>query len=156
MSARGRSASRVKRDSARGNVLIMGIAVITLLSMFGVVMVSRMIIDSNIAAHNVLGTQAFYLADSGIQVGRRYLWLGNTASVNLGTHSIGNGTVTVQVDRTTAYYEGYDAGDRENVYRITSTATVGPTTREVEELRWRGGGNDKNIMFWREAVADEF
>ena len=65
-------------DDTKGNALVMGIATITLLSIFGVVMAERMIIDAHAAAKRVVATKAFYVADGGIQYGRRYLQEGGS------------------------------------------------------------------------------
>ncbi len=95
----------------------------------------------------------FYLADSGIQLGRRYLVF-NSSNADLGPFNVGEGQLSVRIRRTRVYYP--NRWNRLNVYRITSTGTVGGTTRQVEELRYRGGGNDKDFLLWRENVADEF
>ncbi len=139
-------------SSSVGNVMIMGVLLASLLAMFGSVMLSRMIVDADISARKISGSKAFYLADSGIQLGRRYLVFSNS-NTSFGPLDIGAGSLTVEIERTTAYYPNAD--DEENVYRITSTATVGNTTRQVMELRYRGGGDDKDFMLWRENVADE-
>ena len=71
--------------------------------------------------------------------------------------NLGDGTVTVTIERTQVRYPTVTFfGNEPDVYRIVSTATVAGTTREIEELRYRGGGNDKQFLLWREAVADEF
>ena len=134
---------------SEGNVLIMGVMVISILSMFGVAMTYRMIVDADISARLVAGNKAFYLADSGIQWGRKYL-VSNSAATTLGPFYIGDGDVTVEIEQTTALYP--DDATSVNIYRITSTAVVGPTTRIVEELRYRGGGTDKDFLLWREDV----
>ncbi len=135
--------------SSEGNVLIMGVMVISILSMFGVSMTYRMIIDSDISARLVAGNRAFYLADSGIQWGRKYL-VSNSANTTLGPFYIADGEVTVDIVQTTVRYP--DPNTVVNIYRITSTATVGPTARIIEELRYRGGGTDKDFLLWREDV----
>ncbi|MFH0766427.1 MAG: hypothetical protein V2A61_08430, partial [Calditrichota bacterium] len=123
---------------------------ISLLTMFGAVMLNRMVIDSNISAKKVLGTQAFYLADAGIQMGRRYLKFNSTATT-IGPLSIGSGTLTIQVQLTQVAIGSFS--DKTNVYRILSTATVGPTTRQIEEIRSRP---NKVFVMWHENVADEY
>ncbi len=146
-----------KRDNAMGNVLIIGVMVMILLSMFGVVMVGRMVVDAHTSGNRVVAAKAFYLADGGIQWGRRYLHNGHSASTTLGPTSYGEGTVTVQISRTSIRYPTVTFwGNQPNVYVITSTATVLNTTRQIEEIRYRGGGNDKDFLLWREVVADEF
>lgn len=140
-------------DSTVGNVMIMGVILVALLTMFGSAMLSKMIVDSNISALKISGAKAFYLADSGIQLGRRYLVF-NSGNRSFGPLSIGQGSVTVVVEKTREYYP--DRWSRKDVYKITSTATVGETTREVMELRYRGGWADKDFMLWRENVASEF
>jgi Tfp pilus assembly protein PilX len=136
-------------QSSKGNVLIMGVMVISILSMFGVSMTYRMIVDADISARLVSGNKALYLADSGIQWGRKYL-LNNSAATTLGPLSIGDGEVTVVITRTTALYP--DENTSINIYRTTSTAVVEPTTRIIEELRYRGGGVDKDFLLWREDI----
>ena len=140
-------------DSQAGSALIAGIATLTVLSIFGVVMSGRMIIDAKAASKRVVTTKAFYLADGGIQWGRRYLWNGNTDPDTLGPVSVGDGTVTVIITREKIYYSSMWSST--DVYRIISTATVGPATRSIVEMRYRGGGNNKNFLLWRERVADE-
>lgn len=139
-------------ESQAGNALIAGIAVLTVLSIFGIVMSGRMIIDSKGTSKRVVTTKAFYLADGGIQLGRRYLWNGpaTPAETTLGPYSIGDGTITVDITHERIDYGGYL-----DVFRIISTATVGPATRSIVEMRVRGGGNNKNFLLWRERVADE-
>ena len=136
-------------DGSQGNVLIMGVMVISILSMFGVSMTYRMIVDADISARLVSGNKALFLADSGIQWGRKYL-VSNSAATTLGPFYIGDGEVNVEVELTTALYP--DENTSENVYRITSTAIVEPTTRIIVELRYRGGGTDKDFLLWREDV----
>ena len=147
----------VGNDSTLGNVLIIGVMVMIVLSLFGVTLVGRMIVDAHTSANRVVASKAFYLADGGIQWARRYLHNGNSAATTLGPIGLGDGTVTVTIDRTSVRYPSVSFfGNRPDVYRIVSTATVTGTTREIEELRYRGGGSDKQFLLWREAVADEF
>ena len=147
----------IRKDSTMGNVLIIGIMTITILTLFGVVMVGRMVVDAHTSANRLVATKAFYLADGGIQCGRRYLHNGNSAATTLGPFNIGEGTVTVQIERTTIRYPTVSFfGNQPDVYIITSTATVLNATRQIEEIRYRGGGTDKDFLLWREAVADEF
>jgi virulence-associated protein VagC len=56
----------------------------------------------------------------------------------------------VVITRTTALYP--DENTSINIYRTTSTAVVEPTTRIIEELRYRGGGVDKDFLLWREDI----
>jgi len=137
-------------DKQAGSALVAGIAVLSVLSIFGVVMSGRMIIDAKSTSKRVVASKAFYLADGGIQWGRRYLWNGNTDPDTLGPVSIGDGVITVEIDTVEINY-----GGNQNIYRITSTATVGPTTRSIVEMRHRGGASDKQFLLWRERVADE-
>ena len=147
----------IGNDNTLGNVLIIGVMVMIILSLFGVTLVGRMIVDAHTSANRVVASKAFYLADGGIQWARRYLHNGNSAATTLGPISVGDGTVTVDIEQTRVRYPVVTFfGNRPNVYRIVSTATVGGTTRQIEELRYRGGGNDKQFLLWREAVADEF
>ncbi len=146
----------LSNDNSLGNVLITGVVVMTMLSMFGLTLVARMVVDSNVSAMRVVGTKSYYLSEAGVNMGRRYLWLGNTADQTLGPVALGEGSFTVEIDATTARIYGSGFFDREDIYRITSTATVGPTSRQIEELRWRGGGNDKNFILYREDPQDEF
>jgi hypothetical protein len=115
-------------------------------------MSGRMIIDAHAASKRLVSTKAFYLADGGIQYARRYLWNGNSAETTLGPVSIGDGTVTIEITHEEIYYGSIFSTD---VYRIISTATVGPATRSVVEMRLRGGGSDKEFLLWQERVADE-
>jgi len=137
-------------QNSSGNVLIMGVIVVLILSMLGVVMNYRMIVDADISSRLVVGNRAFYLADSGIQWGRRYL-LNNSAPTTLGPLSIAGGEVTVEIINFSVRYP--DPNTQFNLYLITSTASVGPTTRIIEELRYRGGFTDKDFLLWREDVA---
>ena len=148
-------------DDDMGNVLVMGVVTITILSIFSVVMVSRMIIDAHTSANRVLSSKAFYLADGGIQWGRRYLANGDTIETDLGPISIGDGAVSVQIRRTQIRYPSSSSDDQTDVYSITSTAAVGSAIRQIEEFRYRdpevaSGKVDKEFLLWRDAVADEF
>jgi len=145
----------LREERTRGNALVAAVLVVSIISMFGAIMTGRMIVDANVSAQKLVATRAFYLADSGVQWARRYLANGNSAATTLGPLSIGGGTVTVVLTQTTIRYT-YDLTSTD-VYKIVSTATVGNTTRVVEELRRRGGGgSDKDFFMWRESVADEF
>jgi len=140
-------------ESAGGNVLITVVLVISILTMFGALMASRMIIDANATSKRLVTHRAFYLADGGIQWGRKRLAI-NTGNITLGPISIGGGTLTVSVQQTTI--QNTSSLNDVNVYKITSTAVVGESTRQVEEIRYRGGGTDKDFMYWHETVVDEF
>lgn len=135
---------------AKGNVLVASILVITILSLFGTLLVSRMIVDTNASAKKLIALRAFYLADSGIQWGRKYL-VAHDSDTSLGPLTIGGGRVTVVIEDVHVLM-GDDLRNT-RVWNIKSTATVGNTTRVVEELR---DYDDKNFLAWREAVADEF
>lgn len=119
-----------------------------------------MIIDAHAASKRIVSTKAFYLADGGIQLGRRYLWHDPDSNPEaseqnpLGTYSIGDGTITVYITHERIYYPG---SSTEDVYRIISTATVGPATRSIVEMRIRNGGHsdEKDFLLWHERVADE-
>jgi len=142
-----------------GNVMIMGVMAITLLSVFGVTLVSRMIVDSNAAAKRINASQAFYLADAGIQLTRRYLKNGFTADTTWNNIPLGAGTYTVVFNDTTVYWMGNGGGDTLRVYQTISTGTVGCATRRIIELRKRVtevGFNDKQFITWREDVQNEF
>jgi len=141
-------------ERERGNALVAAVLTVSIISMFGAIMMGRMIIDANASAQKLVGTRAFYLADSGIQLGRKYLANGSSAATTLGPLTIGSGTVTVAIAQTSIDYTS--SLNNVDVYRITSTAVVGNTTRVVEELRRRGGGTDKDFFMWHETVADEF
>lgn len=140
-----------------GNVMVMGVMVISLLTMFGVVMTSRMVIDANITGKRINATRAFYMAESGVQWARRYLVLNTPgSSVSLGTMTLPGGSVSVQIQRTTIYYLGYLNTDEKMVYQIVATASSGEATRQIEEYRRRGTWTPvKKFEFWREAVVDE-
>ncbi len=140
-------------DSTHGNVLITVIIVVTIMTVFGGVMVSRMILDAHAAVRMLNATRAYDLADSGIEWGLRYLTI-STSNTTLGALSIGGGSVTVSVQQTTVYYTSSLTST--DVYQITSTATVANCTRQIEELRYRGGGSDKKFFLYHEVVADEF
>ncbi len=129
------------------------VIVISILTMFEALMASRMIIDANATAKRLVTHRAFYLADGGIQWGRRRLSQ-STSNTTLGPISVGGGTLTVQNQQTTI--RNTYSLTSVNVYKITSTAVVGEATRQVEEIRYRGGGTDKDFFHWRETVADEF
>jgi len=150
-----------KNERARGNVLVTGVIVMTLLSVLGVVLVSRMIIDSHASANRAIGTRAFYLADGGLQFARRRLML---FPINMAdwdtTLSIGNGTIVVNVRQDQIRYPDYST--KPYVYRITSTATIGDATRQVEEIRvrrrfpWEGPQIiNGEFLIWRETVINE-
>ena len=142
-----------KPDSTAGNILITAVLIISILSMFGAVMSARMISDADATARYINANKAFYLADAGVQWARRYL-VTTTVNKTFGPATVGGGRVTVQITQDNVYTSSGLAN--QDIYRITSTATVGNTTRQVEEFRYRGGGTDKDFMFWRENVADEF
>ena len=155
----GDSKSRRLGDNARGNVMIMGVAVLSLLSMFGVVLTSRMVVDANTSGKRVNGSKAFYLSDAGIQWGRRYLKNGGTANTTLGPMALGGGTVTVTVRQESRYWLDWHAAAQTNVYEIISTASVGGTSRRTMEWRKRGAGGgfaNKQFMTWREDAQDDF
>lgn len=148
-----------KNERARGNVLVTGVIVMTLLSVLGVVLVSRMIIDSHASANRAIGTRAFYLADGGLQFARRRLML---FPINMAdwdtTLSIGNGTIDVSVRQDRIRYPTF--WNRPYVYRITSTATIGDATRQVEEIRRRKRDaadptTNGEFLIWRETVINE-
>lgn len=143
----------LKNDSTRGNIVVTVALVVSILTMFGALMASRMIIDANASSKRLVATRAFYLADGGIQWGRKRLTI-STSNTTLGPISIGGGTLTVQVQQATV--RNTYSLTSVDVYRITSTATVGESTRQIEELRRRGGGSDKDFFYWRETVVDEF
>ena len=145
----------LKHDNSHGNMLLVGVMVVTLLSMFGVTLVSRMVTDAHAAGRKVTISRAFYLADAGIQYGRRYLALGNTAATTLGPVNLAGGVFTVNIERTDERIGSY--WNNEDVYKITSIAAVGPSTQEIVELRHRGGGGvDKEFRVWWQSVGDEF
>jgi len=156
--------SKMKRrfsDSARGNVMIMGVAVISLLSMFGVVLTSRMVVDANTSGKRINGSQAFYLADAGIQWGRRYLKNSGSpaADTTLNSMSLGAGTVTVTVQQEQDFWLDWHLAAQINTYEILSTAQVGGTQRRIMELRKRGAGGgytDKQYLAWREDANDDY
>lgn len=140
-------------ENTMGNALVAGILAITLLSIFGVVLAERMIIDAHAAAKRITSTKAFYAADAGVQVGRRWLCLnkGNKDSPPLGPYTIGQGSVTTYVEKARANY----FLDNLKVFRITSVGTAGEATRGILELRWNKGELKKEFLLWREFVVDE-
>jgi len=140
-------------EHTKGNALVAAILVVSVITMFGAVMTGRMIVDANVSAQKVVGYRCFYLADSGIQLGRKYLANGSSAATTLGPFTIGAGSVTVRIEQTSVDHTS--SLTNVDVYRITSTATLGNTTRQVEELRRRGGGTDKDFFMYHETVADE-
>ncbi len=149
----------LKHDNSYGNMLLVGVMVVTLLSMFGITLVSRMVTDAHAAGRKVTISRAFYLADAGIQYGRKYLAVTPSATVpvitTLGPVNLAGGSVTVVIRKTREYINSYWI--KKNVYKITSTATVGPSTQEIVELRHRGGGGvDKEFRVWWQSVGDEF
>ncbi len=146
----------LKHDNSYGNMLLVGVMVVTLLSMFGITLVSRMVTDAHAAGRKVTISRAFYLADAGIQYGRRYLTFGNNPSATtIGPINLAGGTVTVNIERTEERIGSY--WNNERVYKITSTATVGPSTQVIVELRHRGGGGvNKEFRVWWQSVGDEF
>jgi len=139
--------------SQKGNILLSAVIVMIILSMFGGIMVSRTIVDSSASAKKLIATRAFYLADAGIQWARKYL-VTNTAATTLGPINYGGGTLTVKIEQTSIYLT-YNLNNI-SVYKFTSTAIVGNTTRVIEEMRYRGGGSDKDFILWREVVTNEF
>ena len=130
----------------------MGVAVISILSIFGVAMTHRMIVDSDVTARMVAGRRSFFLADAGIQWGRCYL-VSNNQEITLGPFFIAGGEVVVTIAHSTVNYP--DDNTPVSVYRIISSAAVGPTMRIVEELRFRGGLTDKTFFLWREDTASD-
>lgn len=136
---------------SRGNVLVMGVMIISLMTVLGMAMLSRMVTDSHVSANKAIAMQSFYLADGGIQLGRRWL-VNNSSATTIGPLTIGNGTVRVTVETTT---DRIGSSSSTDVYRITSTGTVGTTSRQIIELRKRGNPNNKSFLLWMEAVADQ-
>jgi hypothetical protein len=144
---------KVHEDGTRGNALVTAVIVVSIMSMFGSLITSRMILNANSSAKQLVGNRAYYLAESGIEWALKYMKNGSTANITLGPYSIGGGTVTVVFRQTTIDYSS--ALTNTDVYQITSTATIGGTTRVIEELRSRGGANDKHFYYYREVVDSE-
>ena len=150
MTSQQRTGSKPRLKDDIGNVLILMIAFIAITSMYGVVMVYRTIIDADSSAWRNTSTQALYLADSGIQMGRRYL-VSYTSQATLGPFDIGNGSVTVEITPTRIYYP--DDNTTVDAYGIVSTGTISDITRQVVEYRHRGGLLDKEFLIWWEVEA---
>ncbi len=142
-------AAKVK--SERGVILLTGVMMLSFLGLFGSVILSRMITDSDASMRRVVTARAFYLADAGVQWGRKYL-VSNSTAITLGPTTVGSGTIQVVISQTTIKV----GNQNQNVYRIESTGTVGQSVRVIEEFRHRGGGTDKDFLLWREMVDDGF
>ncbi len=140
-----------KARSERGIILITGVMMLSFLGLFGSVILSRMITDSDASMRRVVTARAFYLADAGIQWGRKRLVTTTTAGT-LGPITIGSGTIQVEITQTSIRV----GNQNKNVYRLESTGTVGQSIRVIEEFRYRGGGTDKQFLLWREVVDDGF
>jgi Tfp pilus assembly protein PilX len=140
---------RVLSRPDRGSTLVAGVIMLSYFTLFGAAMMARMILDANSSTGKIVATRTFYLADSGIRWGRKYL-VTNTANVTLGPISYGGGTLQVIVTQTSIKLNAWN--NNQNVYHIVSTATLGNTSRSVEEFRYRGGGSNKQMIFWREVV----
>ncbi len=140
-----------KLKSDRGMILLTGVMMLSFLGLFGSVILSRMITDADASMRRVVTARAFYLADAGIQWGRKHLVTSSTA-ITLGPTTVGSGTITVEISNTSIKFNGSNV----NVYRIESTGTVGESERVIEEFRRRGGGTDKDFLLWREMVDDGF
>jgi hypothetical protein len=132
-------------------ILLTGVMMLSFLGLFGSVILSRMITDADASMRRVVTARAFYLADAGIQWGRKRLVTSSSATT-LGPITVGSGTITVVISQTSIKLGNANT----NVYRIESTGEVGESTRVIEELRYRGGGTDKDFLLWREVVDDGF
>jgi len=133
--------------------LITGVIMLSFLTLYGAVLMARMILDADSSARRLITTRSLYLAEGGIQWGRKYL-TNNTSATTLGPINYAGGRLTVVIEQGSVRYPNYNTST--NVYRITATAEVGETRRVIEEVRYRGGGSNKQLMYWREAVDDQF
>jgi len=137
----------------RGSILVTGIIMLSFLSLYGAAMMSRMIVDANSSARKVNASKAYYIAEAGIQWGRKYL-VANSNDISLGPINFASGTLTVAIIRETIKLNA--PNNNQQVYRILSTAVLGETSRRIEELRYRGGGLEKQFLLYREDIEGEF
>jgi cytoskeletal protein CcmA (bactofilin family) len=117
----------------KGVSLIMTIAAGMFLSILGYITISAVIIDNRIAVSHLQSVQAFWIAESGIELAYRWLRFqepppGGTAPFVKYDHtSCGVGTYTVTIDpddnNTTTYLKKY---------KLTSVGEVDNVLREIE------------------------
>ncbi len=139
--------SRLKAE--RGSILVVGIIMLSFLMLYGAAIMSRMIVDSKASAYKVNAAKAYYIAEAGINWGRKYL-VSNTSETVLGPITFAGGTLTVAITRESARINS--ANNNVQIYRILSTSVLCETGRRIEELRYRGGAYNKRLILFREAV----
>lgn len=150
----------------KGMTLVAGIMMLLYFTMFGAVMMSQMITDANNSTANVVATRTYYLADAGIQWGRKYIAnvnitsndTNNVPNTTLGPYTFAGGSLTVTVTNATIAVGGWAGGNNVTTYRILSTATLGNTTRVIEEFRYKtnqwNNALNRRFVLYREVVAN--
>ncbi|MFQ5674496.1 MAG: DUF4900 domain-containing protein [bacterium] len=126
---------KIKRQAfdEKGISLIMTIIAGMILSVLGYVTVSTVVMDSRTAAKSLQSTQAFWLAESGIEL--TYRWLqyqdpppgGTDSFVHYNAEAAGAGTFTVTVDPDNGNPSTYL-----KTYKVTSVGKVDQTSRKIE------------------------
>ena len=117
----------------QGISLIMAIMTGLFLSLLGYVTVSTVILDARSRAGHLQSTQAFWLAESGAELARRWLRFqdpppaGIAPFVQYDHVSAGNGTYTVTIDPDDANATTYL-----KAYTIVSSGQVGDVQRRIE------------------------
>jgi len=117
----------------RGISLIMTIIAGLFLSILGYVTISTVVTDSRLGARSLNSSQAFWLAESGLELTYRWLQFqdsppGGTASfLHYNQHPEGGGTFTVTVDP-----DDGNPGTYLKKYKISSVGKVDQTVRQLE------------------------
>ncbi len=137
----------------KGLSLIMAIVVGIILSIVGYVTISAVIVDSQISAQHLQSSQAFWLAESGIELAYRWLRYqdpppgGITPFLKYDHQSAGAGTFTVTIDpdnnNTNTYLKKYkliSMGELDDVERKIEVAMEMTTFNKYAYLTGDEGG----------------
>ncbi|MCH8981991.1 DUF4900 domain-containing protein [candidate division KSB1 bacterium] len=117
----------------RGISLIMTIIASLFLSILGYVTISTVVTDSRLGARSLNSSQAFWLAESGLELTYRWLQFqdpppgGTAAFLHYNQHPEGGGTFTVTVDP-----DNGNPGTYLKKYKISSVGKVDQTVRKLE------------------------
>ena len=117
----------------RGISLIMTIIASLFLSILGYVTISTVVTDSRLGARSLNSQQAFWLAESGLELTYRWLQFqdpppgGTAAFLHYNQQADGGGTYTVTVDP-----DNGNPGTYLKKYKISSVGKVDKTVRKLE------------------------
>ena len=117
-------------DNERGVVLVTALMVMALLTVVGISAMNSSDTELKITGNQRVATQAFYLAEAGIQHAAGVFRTSDVATLmntNLANQAMGGGTYSVGVPNNLTN------ASRERVV-LTSTGTVGTTTRKIEAI----------------------